>query len=460
MLHVAWREFSTTVFTKAFILGVFLPPVLIVGVLAIMPLLMNQKSPRISGHIALLDETGRVAPLLEGAFDDERVGERLKEQTQKAIEQMPGGEAAKKMMEQSGPMAAAAMTQSRPRLSVRTLPEGADIEKEKEPLLDAQTKSKEPNPDTRLALAVIPRAAVSPGEGENYDRYELFVAPKLDIEVQQDIHGQLRRAIVDARLAASGLDPAVVRRMTDVPRVQAKSVTRTGERKFNEAAQILIPGAFMFLLWIASFTCGQYLLTTTIEEKSSRVMEVLLSAVSPMQLLTGKIVGQMMVGLVVLVVYCGLGVGTLFALAMGDIIPLANVVYLLVYFLIAFFFIGSMMAAVGSAVSDMREAQSLLAPIMIVLIIPMMLWFPILRNPNSIFAQVCSFLPPISPFVMILRLSGSEPVPTWQIPASIALGVVGVIASLWLAAKIFRVGVLMYGKPPDFKTLIRWIRMA
>ncbi len=459
-MHVAWREFSTTVFTKAFILGVFLPPVLIVGVLALMPLLMNQKAPRVTGHIALIDESGDVAPLVQGAFSDEEVSERLKEQATKAMEQLPGGEAAKKKMEQSGPMAVAAITEMLPRLSVRILPAGADVEKEKEPLLDAETKSKDPTADTRLALAVIPAGAVRPGENGAFTQYELFVAPKLDIEVQQDIQGQLRRAIVDARLGASGLDPAAVRRMTDVPRVQAKAVTRTGERKFNEAAQILIPGAFMFLLWIASFTCGQQLLTTTIEEKSSRVMGVLLSAVSPMQLLTGKIIGQMMVGLVVLTVYCGLGIGTLFALAMGDIIPLSNVIYLLIYFLIAFFFIGSMMAAVGSAVSEMREAQSLMAPIMIVLIIPMMLWFPILRNPNSVFAQVCSFVPPISPFVMILRLSGSEPVPTWQIPASIAVGVVGVIISLWLAAKIFRVGVLMYGKPPDFKTLIRWIRMA
>ncbi|MCX5691567.1 MAG: ABC transporter permease, partial [Planctomycetota bacterium] len=146
--------------------------------------------------------------------------------------------------------------------------------------------------------------------------------------------------------------------------------------------------------------------------------------------------------------------------SMMSILPLINLLYLFVYFIIAFFIIASVMAAVGSAVSDVREAQSLLGPIMIVLVIPMMLWMPILRNPNSMFAQVCSFLPPISPFVMILRLSGSEPVPVWQIPASIALGGLTILFCLWAAGKIFRVGVLMYGKPPNFRTLIKWIRMA
>ena len=145
---------------------------------------------------------------------------------------------------------------------------------------------------------------------------------------------------------------------------------------------------------------------------------------------------------------------------MLSIVPLINLVYLLVYFVIAFFMIAALMAAIGSAVSDIREAQSLLGPVMIVLIIPMALWMPILRNPNSMFAQVCSFVPPTSPFVMILRLSGSEAVPTWQIPVSIVLGAVYVWLSLWAAAKVFRVGVLMYGKPPDFRTLWKWIKMA
>jgi ABC-2 type transport system permease protein len=106
------------------------------------------------------------------------------------------------------------------------------------------------------------------------------------------------------------------------------------------------------------------------------------------------------------------------------------------------------------------EAQSLLGPIMMILIIPMMLWMPILRNPNSDFATAVSFVPLLNPFVMVLRIAGSEPIPTWQIPVSIGVGIITVVVMVWLCAKIFRVGVLMYGKAPNFATLLKWVRMA
>src|SRR4030095_16152661 len=108
----------------------------------------------------------------------------------------------------------------------------------------------------------------------------------------------------------------------------------------------LIPGAFLFLLWISVFTAGQYLLTSTIEEKSSRVMEVLLSAVSPMQLLVGKIVGQMAVGLTILLLYSSVGIVSLIVFSMKHLIDPLNLVYLILFFFIAFFFIATLMASI------------------------------------------------------------------------------------------------------------------
>ena len=133
---------------------------------------------------------------------------------------------------------------------------------------------------------------------------------------------------------------------------------------------------------------------------------------------------------------------------------------MIVFFLIAYVTVGALMAAVGSAVNDMREAQSLQGPVMITLIIPYMLWFPISRDPNSLFATIISFLPPVSPFVMMLRITSTEPPPTWQVLLSILVGLAGVYVAVWAAAKIFRIGLLMFGKPPNLITLIRWVRMA
>src|SRR6185295_18773559 len=117
---------------------------------------------------------------------------------------------------------------------------------------------------------------------------------------------------------------------------------------------------FMILLWVSVLVGGQGLLLSTIEEKSSRVMEVLLSAVSPMQLMVGKILGQMAVALLILIAYGGLGMSGLIVFALMDLIEPIKLVWFGCYFLIAFFSIASIMAAIGASVNEMREAQTLM----------------------------------------------------------------------------------------------------
>ena len=208
----------------------------------------------------------------------------------------------------------------------------------------------------------------------------------------------------------------------------------------------------MAVLMVSVMVGGQYLLTTTVEEKSSRVVEVLLSALSPMQLMTGKIAGQLGVGLVILLIYGSIGGGALILFGLADLLGFMSLLYMVLFFLIAYVTVGALMAAIGSSVNDMREAQSLQGPVMISLVIPYMLWFPISRDPNSVFATVISFLPPVSPFVMMLRITSTEPPPTWQVLLSILVGLVGVyVIAVWAAAKIFRIGLLMFGKPPNLR---------
>jgi len=237
-------------------------------------------------------------------------------------------------------------------------------------------------------------------------------------------------------------------------------VTPDGERQTSEILNLMLPVGFMVLLLIAVMTGGQYLLTTTIEEKASRVVEVLLSAVSPLELMTGKIVGQLAVGLVLLALYAGLGFAALLSLSMVGLIDPWLIVYLLIFYFIAYFVMASMMAAIGAAVNEMREAQTLMTPVMLVVMIPWVLWMPITRDPNSLFATISSLLPPINSFVMLLRLTSSAPPPTWQVWLSIAIGIASVFAALWVAAKVFRIGLLMHGKPPNLATLLRWVWMA
>jgi len=201
-------------------------------------------------------------------------------------------------------------------------------------------------------------------------------------------------------------------------------------------------------------------LTTTVEEKSSRVVEVLLSAVSPMQLMTGKVIGQMAVGLLLLAIYSGMGVASLVSFALLGLVDLSLLFYLGIFYVIAYFVIGSLMAAVGAAVNEMREAQTLMTPIVMCMMVPWLLWLPITRSPDSNFSVFMSFLPPINPFVMMLRMTSTTPPPLWQVWLSITIGIGSAFAALWFAAKVFRIGLLLHGKPPTFRTLVKWVRMA
>jgi ABC-2 type transport system permease protein len=166
------------------------------------------------------------------------------------------------------------------------------------------------------------------------------------------------------------------------------------------------------------------------------------------------------VGLLIITLYAGMGISALVTFAMFGLIEIAWFFYLIIFYVIAYFVLGSFMAAIGAAVNEPREAQSFMMPIMIVMMIPWMLWMPITRDPNSVFATVTSFLPPINSFVMLLRVTSTTPPPTWQVFVSMLIGAASVYGALWFAAKVFRVGLLLHGKPPNFATLIKWVRMA
>lgn len=468
-LDVAIRDFKATVLTKAFIIGVLVVPALVAGSMPLAMILVSRKSPEIRGTIAVIDRSGGdglVTPLIQKFFAPDalaRQQESMARDTSEAMGQLAdkAGATPDQAALARSTAATAAQMASLPTITPEILKPDADnaaIEAAKQPLLGGSGDNAEKG--GRLALVVIDPDAVTSRDGRSFGSYQLYVRPKLDSRAQEALRAQLRKAVIQARLTANGQDPARILAMTTLQPPPPIAVTRAGEKSSNEMQQVFTPFAFMMLLWISVFAAGQFLMTSTIEEKSSRVMEVLLSAVSPMQLMTGKILGQMGAGLLILLTYTGVGIATLFYFNRSDLLEWVNVGFLLVFFLIAFFTIASMMAAIGSAVSDMHEAQALMMPVMSIVMIPMLLMMPIIYNPNGKLATIMGFMPPISPFVMVLRMSSSDPPPMWQPLVATLIGAGTVYVALRITAKIFRIGVLMYGKPPNFATLMRWVRQA
>jgi len=464
ILWVAGREFKATVMTKGFLIGMLITPVMIGIAVVVFPRMMNQAPPKVEGEIAVIDPTGQVVDGLKDYLRPERFAERRKESSREAMDAAP--EAVKKVAAGSpgGSLAVqrgmAVALGEVPQIDVTALEASTDLEQAKAPLKPSHGKAggREPR---RLALVVVHADAVRRAGGkERFGGYDLFVRSKLDDRLESDIRAGVRDAIIEARVRASGLNRSEIEALTRVDRPQSRTVTDEGEQTTNQALNMLMPAAFMILLLLSLMTSGQMLMTTTIEEKASRVVEVLLSALSPLELMTGKILGQMAVGLLVLALYAGLGIVALLSFAMLGLLDPMLIVFLLVFFALAYFTIGAAMAAVGSAVNEIREAQSLMTPIMLVIMIPWILWMPISREPNSMLALVLSFIPPVGNFVMLLRMSSTSPPPIWQVGLSIVIGAAGAVAAVWAAAKIFRIGLLMFGKPPSFGTLVQWVRMS
>jgi ABC-2 type transport system permease protein len=440
--QIAVREFVATVFTKGFLIGLLIFPTIVALGVVFGPRLFGDRDFSVAGQVAIVDPTGVVLRELRTVVTTGRSDSAVAE----LVERARAGGAGDAVL---------SVLQSTIQLTLAERSADVDVEREKAWLNSSETG------ETHLALVVLHRNAVEPNAGESgLGSYDLYVPANLDNRVEIAVQGVLREAIINARMRARDLDRAATAALVTVPRVQSVTVTNEGERGTVGAFNFLLPVAFTFLLFMGVMGAGQGMLTTTIEEKSSRVIEVLLSAVSPLQLMGGKLLGHMGISLLAMSLYLGLGLVTLASFSLFGLLDLSLIGYLFIFFLLAFFTIGSLMMAAGAAVNDMREAQQLMMPMSLILMVPWMLWFPISRNPDSALAVVASFLPPVNTFAMLMRLASTSPPPAWQVWLSIAIGIAGVFATVWVTTKVFRIGILMFGKPPDLKTLVKWVRAA
>ena len=454
ILLVAGREFVATVSTKAFLIGLLIMPLMIGVSIIVFPRLLNPRNFKTQGEIAVIDPSGRAIGDIRKAFSQERMSERREDQARQVLNQAPP-EVQQVAASRATPQMAAAIASATatPDLQLVERPSNADIQKEKSWLLEQSERR-------HLALVVIHDDAVVSKDGTTFGSYDAYVPASVDDRAMNEIQAGMQEALVNARTRERGLDRAQIESLVRVARAKLTTVTKDSERSTIRGINGILPIFFVMLMFMGVMTGGQSLLTSTVEEKSSRVMEVLLSALSPIELLAGKLIGQFGVSMIVLGLYIGIGLALLLSFALFGLVNPWLIPYLGIFFALSYLTYGSLMVSVGAVVNDMREAQSLMMPLMLLLTFPFWVWFPISQNPNSTFSTVISFVPPVNSFAMLIRLTSTAPPPWWQVWASIGMGVLGVVAALWFAAKVFKIGLLIFGKPPNFATLIRWARQA
>ena len=286
----------------------------------------------------------------------------------------------------------------------------------------------------------------------------------------------LRTTVFTERLRREGVEPGVVGR-AQIP-VELATVKIQNGKVTGESGQtsFFFAYATWFLLYIAILLYGVQVLGAVVEEKSSRIVEVLISSLKPFHLMAGKVIGVGAVGLLQLGIW--LGAGKLLLDRRADVakllgqsdqvvqavrsmslpsIPLATVGVLLVYFLLGYFLYAAMFGAVAAMVNTETEARQAQTPVVMLLVIPSMLMIGILNNPDGQMALTFSLIPFTSPIAMPVRWAAA-PVPLPQLAASIAILIVTVAAIMWVAGRIYRVGILAYGKKPGLKELVRWVK--
>ncbi len=409
---VALREFGETVKTRAFFIGVVLVPGLIVGLIfgskALAERTQSEQMP--SRRVALLDHSDAVAPPFA-----KRVAAHNAAHSQQPIE-----------LEVAAP---------------------GDV--------DATALAARVRSGDLYAFVEVPADAIARGECRLMRKDQQLASGRTLNEL-------IEQSVIDARFAAA--EPpidrqrvAFLQRDVAIAQIDVASGAATGDDTFGRA---LTPFIFMFMLYMGTFGISMGLLTSVLEEKSTRVVEVLLAAISPTQLMAGKILGMAAVGVLVLCTWGAVGYFGAKSQSLSGMVTGARLAYVALYFVPGFLLMSALMAGIGAACNTLKEAQSMVSPLSILNIVPLALWFVLSQRPDSALAIALSFIPPITPFVMILRLCAAPDLPTWQIVATLALLWASVFAAIWAAGKVFRVGVLMYGKPPTIRELLRWVRYA
>lgn len=420
LLKVAQREYIETAKTKTFILSiVMLPVILVVMVFFIRRLNRSAAVSRPPVKIAVTDLSNQLSAPIKTSFDEHN-------------KKHPN----RKIM-----------------LQELRAPEGSDT-------ADQQGKA-------RLRRGGLDAYVVLDKDIlEETGKIHLYVhKPKpIELDALEPIYGLFKSVVVNERYKRRNLSSGLLEGLSRVPIVQVDVGSTDKEEKVqskgDKIVTVMVPFFFMYLLFLGIMTMGQQMLSSIIEEKSSRVIEVLLSAVSPFQLMAGKILGLVGIGLTVV---CLWGVSAIAAARWQGLdvgIAPSILPYFVIYYILAFLLFGSTMVGIGSICNTIKETQSLMTPVMLFCIMPLLAWQNIVRDSNGTLARSLSFFPPTTPMVMILRLSSGSDIGSVEILASIVLLAVAVLAAMWIAAKVFRTGILMYGKRPGLMEVARWLRQS
>jgi ABC-2 type transport system permease protein len=430
-LIVAQSEFATLVRSKAFVVSIVLMPIVMVLSVVLMRATKNATDGK-DRTFAVVDYTGVLGEPLIAVAQVLNAG--------------------------SGDLADAQAPRTTPRfIPVVVRPDGRNPDELRLELSDRVRR------EELFAFVELPAELLDPAakvQIRYYSNHPSYNA--LPIWLRATLNG----IVLNERFRRASIDRALVARLTKQAPVENLGLFERGSagtvKQAEEVDQVRaqgVPLAMLILMYITVMSSAPQLLNSVIEEKMSRISEVLMGAITPFQLMMGKLIGSVAVSVLLAAIYIagGLVVGQYWGGYASAVTPGA-LAWFTLFLVMSGLIFGAIFIAIGAACNDLKDTQSMATPAMVLVMLPMFTWMSVLRAPDGMTAIVLSLIPTAAPFLMMLRISLKPGPPAWQIALSILLMVATVVVSIWAAGRIFRTGLLMQGKSATMTEMLRWVR--
>ncbi|PWT87996.1 MAG: hypothetical protein C5B55_13835 [Blastocatellia bacterium] len=441
---VVKREYIQRVRAKIFVLMTILAPAMM-GFFAIVPSLIFNMQTGGPVKIAVVDQTGRIYQRLSAVLKEPYEPSDLKQEVTE-LQNANLDKNLKRFSKNGGTNIV--LEEVRP----DTTPIAA-IQAE----LERRVKSKDLD-----GYLLLPADLMNGGEPI------LFSRNTGDLFTSRQLRDALSRAVNAERLGEANIDTVTISKLSKGIELQTvKAGAAAGERDSGEAFAVVFAAGFVMYLTILLY--GQVVLGAVIEEKETRIAEILFSSIKPFTLMTGKLVGVSLVALTQLAIwglaFAAFAVYGVSVLAERGVpvnipgIPLINFFFFGLFFLLGYYLYSTLYAFIGSMVTTPQEGGQLAMPLVFLLLIGFYFFLPVSRSPDSTFSFWVSMIPCFAPVTMMVRIVTQTP-PFWQIAMSLLIGFGTVTLLIWIASRIYRVGMLMYGKKATIPEVWRWLRKA
>jgi ABC-2 type transport system permease protein len=427
VLTIARSEFYTAVSARGFLVGIMLMPALFGGAVQLQRV-VERRANDVTRVVAIVDDTGELFAPLSAAAEAWNRGDR------DAGVRVTGG----------------------PKFTLEPVQPSGDRQALRLEL------SERVRSQSLFAFVELPPGLLGPDGGTRIRYYSAAPAYR---ELPNWLDRAVLKEVVKRRFAAANLSPMIVASLLKPVGIEEMGLLGRGAdgsirsaREVDRIRTVAIPVSFMFLLFLVVVMTTPQLLNSVLEEKMSRISEVLLGSVTPFELMLGKLLATTSVSAVMTLVYLTGAAWAAHRWGYLDAVEPRMVGWFVAFMVLSVLIYGSMSIAIGSACSDLRDAQNLMTPAMMVLLLPALTWTLVTRAPQSAFSVGVSLFPFATPFLMLLRLALPERPPAWQVGLGVGLTLMTMLVIVWAAGRIVRVGLLMQGKAASVRELWRWVR--